>query len=140
MGNSSLTFHHIHIISEDPLESANWYVDNLGATFNGEKKLFNVPQIDISLSSLTILIRGRRPGETPAEAVAIKHFEGYSSHNGYGTDHFGFNYHGDMRAYCEDLRAKGVTFSVEPWEIFPGVLICDIAAPDGVSIEVMEVR
>jgi hypothetical protein len=29
-----------------------------------------------------------------------------------GTDHFGFLYHGDLRAFCDELRAQGVRFPV----------------------------
>ena len=41
-------------------------------------------------------------------------------------------------AYCEELRAKGATFVVEPWEFGPSSVICYLAAPDGVSIEIMQ--
>ena len=72
----------------------------------------------------------------------MRDFEDYSSHDEYGTDHFGFTYHGDLRAYCEVLRGRGVEFVVEPWEFIPGSggVICYIAAPDGVSIELVQAR
>lgn len=89
---------------------------------------------------MTILIRGRRPGEDPSSPVPMQDFEDYSSHNEYGTDHFGFTYHGDLRVYCEALRSKGAKFVVEPWEFLPGGLICYLAAPDGVSIELVQVQ
>ena len=94
--------------------------------------------VNVGLAGLTLLIRGKRPGENPSKPVAMQDFKNYSSHNEYGTDHFGFTYYGDLRAYCEALRAEGVTFAVEPWEIAPGSLICYIAAPDGVSIELVQ--
>ena len=37
----------------------------------------------------------------------MRAFAGYSSHDAWGTDHFGFVYHGDLRAYCEELRGRG---------------------------------
>ena len=135
MPENELSFDHIHLISEDPRGAAKWYVEKLGATINSEKEFRKAPQINVALAGMTLLIRGRRPGENPSRPVEMLNFEGYSSHNEYGTDHFGFKYRGDLRAYCEALRARGVAFVVEPWEIAPGILICYIAAPDGISIE-----
>ncbi len=140
MIDDKISFDHIHIISEDPRNAAKWYVDILGATIRSEKELRSAPQITVSLGGLTILIRGRRPGEVPSEPVPLQAFEDYSSHNEYGTDHFAFTYHGDLRAYCEALRAKGVTFAIEPWEFRPGHLLCYLAAPDGVSIELVQAQ
>ena len=142
MRKNKLAFDHIHIISEDPQASATWYVDKLGATINGDYELRGAPQINLGLGGVTLLIRGRRSGEDPSKAAPIRDFEDYSSHDEYGTDHFGFTYRGDLRAYCEVLRNRGVEFAVEPWEFIPGSggVICYIAAPDGVSIELVQVR
>ena len=140
MSTDKLSFDHIHIISEDPHTAAKWYEDKLGATIRDERELRSAPQITVGLGGMTILIRGRRPGEDPSRPVQMQDFEDYSSHNEYGTDHFGFTYHGDLREYCEELRARGATFVVEPWEFSPGGPICYLAAPDGVSIELMQAR
>ena len=140
MSENNLTFDHIHIISEDPRASAAWYVAKLGATINGEIELRSAPQIKVSLGGATLLLRGRRSGEDPSMPAPMRDFEDYSSHDEYGTDHFGFTYCGDLRAYCEVLRDRGVKFVVEPWEFIPGSggVICYIAAPDGVSIELVQ--
>jgi catechol 2,3-dioxygenase-like lactoylglutathione lyase family enzyme len=69
----------------------------------------------------------------------MRHFEGYSSHDEWGTDHFGFTYRGDLRAFCAELKRKGVRMAVEPWEFKPGMVLCYVAAPDGVSIELIQV-
>ena len=68
----------------------------------------------------------------------MQDFEAYSSHNEWGTDHFGFTYHGDLASYCEELRLRGAEFAVEPWEFSPGGLLCYLAALDGVSIEIVQ--
>ena len=47
-------------------------------------------------------------------------------------------YQGDLAAFCAELRAKGVTFPVELKRGVGGNLLCYVAAPDGVSIELME--
>lgn len=140
MADSTLTFDHIHLVSEDPRAAAAWYVNIFGATIRGEHELRSAPQIRVDLGGMTLLIRGKRPGENPATPVEIQHFEDYSSHNGWGTDHFGFTYHGDLLDFCEAIRAKDVTFGVEPWEFSPGGLLCYVNAPDGVSIELVQAR
>ncbi len=133
-----LSFDHIHLISQDPGAAAKWYVDVLGASLRAEYELRDAPQINLNLGGINILIRGQRPGENPVSTRGMKEYEGYSSHNEWGTDHFGFSFKGDLRAYCEKIREKGATFLVEPWDFTPGNPICYVSAPDGVSIEIVQ--
>lgn len=138
MDNIKLAFDHIHLISEDPKTAANWYEEVLGATIAAEYELRGAPQINVSLGGMTIIIRGRRPGEDPVSTPDMQHYDDYSSHNQWGTDHFGFAYQGDLSAFCEEITANGATFAVEPWEFTPGNMLCYVAAPDGVSIEIVQ--
>ena len=140
----SLTFDHIHLISADPKAAAAWYEDILGAEIAGEYALRGAPQINVRLGGMTVIIRGARPGEEPVATRAMRDFgeatERYSSHNEWGADHFGYTYDGDLNRFCEELRAKGATFAVEPWEFSRGGLLCYLSAPDGVSIEIVQAR
>ena len=138
MSNPAFKFDHVHIISDDPHESANWYVEMFGATIAADTVARGAPQIFVDLGGMTILIRGKRPGEAPVAARPFKEYADFSSHDGWGTDHFGFLYRGDLAALCEELRAKGVTFPVELKKGVGGSLLCYVAAPDGVSIELMQ--
>jgi catechol 2,3-dioxygenase-like lactoylglutathione lyase family enzyme len=138
MSNPAFTFAHIHIISQDPEASANWYVGMFGATITANTMACGARQIFVDLGGMTILIRGQRPGEAPVAARPIRQFADFSSHDTRGIDHFGFMYQGDLTAFCEGLRAKGVSFPVELKEGVGGRLLCYVAAPDGVSIELME--
>jgi len=138
MSNAAFKFDHVHIISEDPRASADWYVEMFGATIAADTVARGAPQIFVELGGMTILIRGKRPGEDPIPARPIRPFANFSSHNGWGTDHFGFMYQGDLTALCERLRGKGVTFPVELKRGVTGSLLCYVAAPDGVSIELMQ--
>jgi len=138
MSNPAFKFDHVHIISENPRESAEWYVEMLGATIAADTVARGAPQIFVSLGGMTILIRGRRPGEAPAPARPIRRYADFSSHNAWGTDHFGFMYEGDLEALCDELRAKGVSFPVALKRGVGGSLLCYVAAPDGVSIELMQ--
>ncbi len=109
MSHPAFEFDHIHIISQSPKDSANWYVQMLGADIVADTVARGAPQIFIEIGGKTIIIRGQRPGEAPTAARLIQQYADYSSHNAWGTDHFGFLYHGDLRAFCDDLRAKGVS-------------------------------
>ena len=137
--NDLLAIDHIHLISRDAHAAAKWYCDIFdGAITNLQENLRGGPQIDVKVNGLTIVIRGQRPGEAPAETRAMRHFDAYSSHDAWGIDHFGFTYRGDLRAFCDTLKQKGVRMAVEPWEFKPGLELCYLAAPDGVSIEIVQ--
>lgn len=136
----SLSFDHIHLISESPEEAAAWYERILGGKIVADYELRGAPQINVQLGGMQIIIRGRRPGESPVSTRPMRDFADYSSHDEWGTDHFGYTYHGDLKAFCEEIRGKGATLAVEPWEFSPGSLICYVAAPDGVSIELVQAR
>ncbi len=137
MSNSRLRFHHIHLISEHPQAAARWYENILGGEIVGESDVRGAPQIIVRLGGMRLLIRGRRPGEEPTATNGMRAYDGFSSHNEWGTDHFGYDYHGDLQAFCDELRAKGAAFAAEPWEFAPGHLICFVQAPDRVTIELM---
>lgn len=138
MSNPAFTFDHVHIISENPRQSAEWYVEMFGATIARDTVARGAPQILVELGGMTILIRGRRPGEEPAPPRPIQPYSDFSSHNAWGTDHFGFMYDGDLTALVDKLSKKGVKFPVELKKGVGGALLCYVAAPDGVSIELME--
>ena len=138
MSNPAFKFDHVHIISEDPHRSAKWYVEMFGATIVADTVARGAPQIFVDLGGMTILIRGRRPGEAPVAPRPIRQYADFSSHDAWGTDHFGFVCQGDLEAFCSELRGKGVSFPVELKRGVNGSLLCYVAAPDGVSIELMQ--
>ena len=134
----SLQFQHIHLISSDPDATALWYVDVLGAEIASKSEVRGAPQINVRLGGISLLVRGKRAGEAPSTTAPMQQFADYASHNEWGTDHFGYTYKGDLYAYADELKAKGATFSVEPYEFVPGAVISYVAAPDGVSIEIVQ--
>ncbi|HVH81507.1 MAG TPA: VOC family protein [Stellaceae bacterium] len=138
MSNPAFKFDHVHIISENPRAAAEWYVEMFGATIAADTVALAAAQIFVELGGMTILIRGRRPGEEPGAPQPIRPYADFASHNTWGTDHFGFMYRGDLTAFCTGLRAKDVSFPVELKRGVNGSLLCYVAAPDGVSIELME--
>ncbi|MCH9671787.1 MAG: VOC family protein [Gammaproteobacteria bacterium] len=138
MSNSAFEFDHVHIVSKHPHEAAKWYVDMLGADLVADTVARGAPQIFMELGGKTIIIRGKRPGEAPTETKAIQPYADFSSHNEWGTDHFGFLYHGNLQAFCAELSAKGVQFPVALKQGVGGKWLCYISAPDNVSIELMQ--
>jgi lactoylglutathione lyase len=138
MSNPAFEFDHIHIISQRPHDTANWYVEMFGADIVNDSTSRGAPQIFMELGGKTLIIRGQRPGEEPTAGRPIEPFSDFSSHNEWGTDHFGFIYHGDLRAFCDELSAKGVSMPVALKQGVGGRLLCYVSAPDGVSIELME--
>ncbi|MFY0614328.1 MAG: hypothetical protein JXQ99_22560 [Hyphomicrobiaceae bacterium] len=99
MSNPAFQFDHVHILAADPHASANGYVEMFGATISADTVARGAPQIFVELGGATILIRGKRPGEMPAESRPIESFDDFSSHNAWGTDHFGFMYDGDLKPF-----------------------------------------
>ena len=140
MNDSGIAFDHIHIISEDPGSASAWYADILGGEIKGDFELRGATQISVFFEGATILIRGARPGEQPGNKNSLKSFKDYVSHDQWGTDHFGFRVAGDLDEFCDRLKKKGATFSVDPYDFAPGVRIAYLAAPDNVSIELVQAR
>ena len=135
----AIAFDHIHLISREPQAAAKWYEEMFGGEITAvQEDLRGAPQIDVRVGGMTVVIRGQRPGEEPVDTKPMQHFDGFSSHDEWGTDHFGFTYRGDLMAFCDELKKKGVRMAVEPWEFKPGLVLCYVAAPDGVSIEMIQ--
>jgi hypothetical protein len=53
------------------------------------------------MDGVTILICSQRPGESPAATEPMRDIQDYSSHNEWGTGHFGFMYDGDLTAFLK---------------------------------------
>lgn len=131
MPNPNITFDHVHLISKDPQSAANWYVDKLGADIVRNLTVRGAPQVYVEIGGGTMLIvRGERPGETTGNKPGLE----------WGVDHFGVRIKGNFAAFCADLKAKGVQFSVEPTDFNPTTQLAFINAPDGVSVELLNRR
>ena len=138
MGNVKIMFDHIHLISEDPESTATWYAEILGGKITNVAEIRATLQFTVVLEGATILVRGPRPGENPSRKNNLQSFNDFVSHNEWGTDHFGFRIHGNLDEFCEELKKKGATFSVEPYDFSPGIRIAYLEAPDGVSVELVQ--
>jgi catechol 2,3-dioxygenase-like lactoylglutathione lyase family enzyme len=127
MSDASLSFDHVHLVSEDPQAAARWYVDNLGGKVVRSIEMRGAPQVYVSFGGAMVIVRGQRTGESAASRPGLQ----------WGVDHFGMQVKGDFDAFCAGLRSKGVRFSMEPTDINPTTRIAFIHAPDGVSVELL---
>ena len=128
MTERSIFFDHIHLISAEPLAAARWYVDKLGGTIASTAEVRGAPQAMVEFEGATIIIRGKRSGEEPVERQELQ----------WGIDHFGFSVRGDLDAYCNELKRKGVIFTIDPMNFGPNLRIAFLQAPDGVIIELLQ--
>ncbi|MBU0736337.1 MAG: VOC family protein [Proteobacteria bacterium] len=128
MDNTNIVFDHVHIISKDPESAATWYVEKLGGKIINSQEVRGAPQVVVAFGDITIIVRGQRPGEEVVTGQGMK----------WGTDHFGFRVEGDFDGFCDDLKEKGVTFSLDPVDFTPNIRIAFIDAPDEVSIELLQ--
>ncbi|MCO6414878.1 VOC family protein [Siccirubricoccus sp. KC 17139] len=120
-----IRFDHIHLRSPNPEATAAWFAETLGAevirSTPGGK-----PRIDLKLGGQDIFI-----AEADA-AVAAAPSSPYQ-----GLDHIGLFVEG-LDEVAAELKAKGVTFTMEPKQARPGVRICFIRGPENISIELLE--
>jgi len=118
-----VTWDHIHLRSPDPEATAAWLHDILGAEI-----IHGSSRIDVKLGGANVFIAKVEPGSGIHAPPATPH---------QGLDHFGLTVK-DIDAVAAELRDKGVTFTSEPTTIRPGVRICFIRGPQGISIELLE--
>jgi lactoylglutathione lyase len=118
---------HIHLRSPDPDATAAWFERILGAqvirsTVEGK------PRIDLKLGGADVFIMPVAPDDrvNPPPVTPYR-----------GLDHFGLTVSG-IDAVAAEIKAKGVEFTMEPRTIRPGLRICFLRGPQGISIELLE--
>ena len=119
----TVTWDHVHLRSPDPEATAAWFADILGA------EIVRAPgRLDLRLGGASVFIAPVAPGDgvNPSPTTPYQ-----------GLDHFGLTVK-DIDAVASELKAKGVEFTKEPFTLKPGLRICFIRAPQGVSIELLE--
>ena len=127
MTEATISFHHNHLISEDPKASAVWFAEKLGGRIAGGEKALDAPSIVVTFKGMILIIRARNEGENISAKESPE----------WGLDHFGFLVEGDFDGYCNALKEKGVKFTREPMNISAAMRIAFIEGPDKVSIELV---
>jgi len=126
---SSYWFGHVHLVSSDPLKTAQFYETAFdakrGAVTSRPGGGVTVP---LDIEGVRILIMSARDESQSAEDSPKKR---------YGLEHFGL-YTDNLDTAVADLKAKGVRF-VEEIRVAPsGAKIAFLMAPDNVMIELVE--
>ena len=118
---------HIHLRSPDPEATAAWFERMLGAkvirsTVQGK------PRIDIKLGGADVFIMPVGAGDkvNPPPVTPYQ-----------GLDHFGLHVSG-IDAVAAELKGKGAKFTRDVFTVRPGLRICFLRGPQGISIELLE--
>lgn len=120
---ATVTWDHIHLRSPDPAATAQWFAEMLGA------EIVQGPgRIDLKLGGANVFIAP----VTVGDGVGAPPVTPYQ-----GLDHFGLTVK-DIDAVADELKAKGVELTMQPKTIRPGVRICFLRGPQGISIELLE--
>jgi catechol 2,3-dioxygenase-like lactoylglutathione lyase family enzyme len=123
----NLTWDHVHIRSPNPEATAQWFERMLGAEVIRSVQQ-SAPRIDLKLGGANIFIAQVSSGDG-VNAPPTTPYQ--------GLDHFGLTCSG-IDAIAAELKAKGVKFTKEPTTVRPGVRICFIRGPEGISIELLD--
>jgi lactoylglutathione lyase len=119
----TVTWDHIHLRTPDPEAMAAWLEDILGG------QIVRSPgRIDVKLGGANVFIMPVTAGDG-VHAPPVTPYQ--------GLDHFGVTVK-DIDAVAAEIKAKGVEFTKEPTTIRPGVRICFIRGPQGISVELLE--
>jgi lactoylglutathione lyase len=127
MASPEIRFDHVHLVARDPAGTAQWYADKLGGQILRSVEVRGAPQIYVAFGEAMIIVRGQRGGEAARDKASLE----------WGIDHFGVRVHGNFDAFCQELKGRGVVFSVEPTDFNPSTRIAFVEAPDGVSVELL---
>ena len=126
---ASYWYDHVHVISPDPLKTAQFYEGMFNAKRVGVSELgAGRVSVELDLNGSRVLIKSGnvKTGTAPG-----------SSEPAHGLEHFGVRTD-NLEAAVAELKAKGVQFKEEIREIRPGVKISFLWAPENVLVELME--
>ena len=124
---ASYSWDHVHLRSPDPEATAQWFERMLGAEVI-RSVVQGAPRIDLKLGGANIFIAPVKTGDG-VNAPPTTPYQ--------GLDHFGLAVK-DLDGIVADLKKKGVEFTMEPNNPRPGIRICFLRGPQGISIELLE--
>jgi len=121
------TWDHVHLRTPDPEGTAQWFERMLGAEVIRSTQQ-GKPRIDLKLGGAMIFIAQVTPGSgvNPPPVTPYQ-----------GLDHFGLSVAG-IDTVAADLKAKGAEFTTELHCPRPGIKVCFLRGPQGISIELLE--
>jgi len=122
-----VSWDHIHLRSPDPEATAAWFERMLGAQVI-RSMAQGKPRVDLKLGGANVFIMPVAPGDG-VHAPPVTPYQ--------GLDHFGLTV-SDIDAIAAELKDKGAEFTMEPRTIRPGLRVCFLRGPQGISVELLE--
>ena len=124
---ATFIYDHIHIRSTDPEKTAAYYERMFEAEIIRTQQ-DGATRIDMKIGGANVFIAPVTAGSgvNPPPVTPYQ-----------GLDHFGLEVQ-DIDKVVADLKSKGAEFTMELKQARPGVRICFVRGPEGVSIEVLE--
>jgi lactoylglutathione lyase len=124
---TKFTWDHIHLRTADPEAMAAWFEKMLGAEVI-RSVVQGASRIDLKVGGADVFVMPVKDGDGVNAAPKTPYR---------GLDHFGLAVTG-LDAVVAELKAKGAEFTMEPTTARPGVRVCFLRAPEGVSVELLE--
>lgn len=119
---TNFTFDHVHLNSADLGKAVEFYEQVFGGKKLADLQIGERRLSLVGFGSTTLIINDAKP-----KGVAT----------GSSIDHIGFRMD-DLAQAAQELKAKGVEFTMEPTEIRQGLKIAFVKGPDDVLIELLE--
>ena len=122
----NFSYDHIHLRTRDPEAAAEYYSRVFGAKVLRSVQTDGQSRIDLDIGGVILFLAvvGEDVQEAPSEQYM-------------GLDHFGLRVD-DIEAAAAELKRRGAEFSVEPFQLRPGLKIAFVQAPENVRIELLE--
>ena len=124
---TTFTYDHIHLRSPNPEKTAAYYERMFGAEIIRSTQQ-GQPRIDMKIGGQDVFI-APVPANSAVNPPPVTPYQ--------GLDHFGLRV-SDIDKVVAELKAKGAEFTMELNSPRPGIKICFVRGPEGVSIEVLE--
>src|ERR1044071_3269564 len=125
---TEFSYDHVHLRSPDPEATARYYERMFGAEIIKSIQSDGRERVDMSLGGVMMFIAKVDPDASLSEKPAGSYV---------GLDHLGLRVR-DIDRVCDELKAKGAEFTVEPKTIRPGVRIAFVRGPQNVLIEILD--
>ncbi len=117
---------HIHIMSNNPEEAVRYFEKMLDGKVLSRIDSRGFPLIRLDVHGVPVAVLGTDKTDQLVPGKGSK-----------GLDHFGFKVK-DMEQTAQDLKKRGVKFTIEPTVTPWGIKIAFIEGPEGTRIELVE--
>ena len=125
---TEFSYDHVHLRSPDPEATARYYERMFGAEIIKSIQSDGRERVDMNLGGVMMFIAKVDPDASLSEKPTGSYV---------GLDHLGLRVR-DIDRVCDELKAKGAEFTVEPKTIRPGVRIAFVRGPQNVLIEILD--